>query len=130
MGLFYTAPEPTRTVGAYASIIVPCSTKSRRLLNGRVCVLVYLVVSITPTSSHILTILFISSCSLQFTLDLFLLYKLIVSTISLRVLSACAVLRRCWLGGRNGIRRVKELSGVVLAWLSVWSAVQTCIWPS
>jgi len=24
----------------------------------------------------------------------------------------------------------KKLSGVVLAWLSVWSEVQTCIWPS
>jgi len=28
------------------------------------------------------------------------------------------------------IRRVKKLSGGVLAWLSVWSEVQTCIWPS
>ena len=36
----------------------------------------------------------------------------------------------CWLGGRKGIRSVKELSGGVLAWLSVWSEVQTCIWPS
>ena len=25
---------------------------------------------------------------------------------------------------------VKKLSGGVLAWLSVWSEVQTCIWPS
>jgi len=24
----------------------------------------------------------------------------------------------------------KKLSGVVLAWLSVWIEVQTCIWPS
>ena len=24
----------------------------------------------------------------------------------------------------------KTLSGVVLAWLSVWSEMQTCIWPS
>ena len=36
----------------------------------------------------------------------------------------------CWLGGRKGIRPVKNLSGGVLAWLSVWSRVQTCIWPS
>ena len=34
---------------------------------------------------------------------------------------------RCWLGGRKGIRPVKKLSGEVLAWLSVWSEVQTCI---
>ena len=31
-----------------------------------------------------------------------------------------SVLRRCWLGGRKGIRPVKKLSGGVLAWLSVW----------
>ena len=36
----------------------------------------------------------------------------------------------CRLGGRKGIRPLKKLSGGVLAWLSVWSKVQTCIWPS
>ena len=36
----------------------------------------------------------------------------------------------CWLGGRKGIRPVKILSCGVLAWLSVWSEVETCIWPS
>jgi len=41
-----------------------------------------------------------------------------------------SVLWRCWLGGRKGIRPVKKLSGGVLAWLSLWSKVQTCIWPS
>ena len=41
-----------------------------------------------------------------------------------------SVLWHCWLGGRKGIRPVKKLSGGVLAWLSVWSEVQTCIWPS
>ena len=41
-----------------------------------------------------------------------------------------SVLWRCWLGGRKGIRPVKKQSGGVLAWLSVWSEVQTCIWPS
>ena len=41
-----------------------------------------------------------------------------------------SVLWHCWLGGRKGIRPVKKLSGRVLAWLSVWSKVQTCIWPS
>jgi len=40
------------------------------------------------------------------------------------------VLWRCWLGGRKGIRPVKNLSGGVLAWLSVWSEMLTCIWPS
>ena len=41
-----------------------------------------------------------------------------------------SVLWCCWLGGRKGIRPVKKLSGGVLAWLSGWSEVQTCIWPS
>jgi len=41
-----------------------------------------------------------------------------------------SVLSCCWLGGRKGIWPVKKLSGEVLAWLSVWSEVQTCIWPS
>ena len=40
-----------------------------------------------------------------------------------------SVLWRCWLGGRKSksIRPVKKLSGGVLAWLSDWSEVQTCI---
>ena len=32
--------------------------------------------------------------------------------------------------GREGHPACKKLSGGVLAWLSVWSEVQTCIWPS
>jgi len=41
-----------------------------------------------------------------------------------------AVLWHCWLGGRKGIRPVNNLSGGVLAWLSVWSELQTCICSS
>ena len=41
-----------------------------------------------------------------------------------------SVLWSCWLGGRKGIRPVKKLIGGVLARLSAWSEVQTCIWPS
>ena len=41
-----------------------------------------------------------------------------------------SVLWHCWLGDRKGIWPVKKLSSGVLAWLSVWSEVQTCIWPS
>ena len=50
--------------------------------------------------------------------------------IHLFIASVPSVLWRCWLGGRKGIRPVKNLSGGVLAWFSVWSEVQTCIWPS
>jgi len=41
-----------------------------------------------------------------------------------------SVLWRCWLSGRKGIQLVKNLNGGVLAWLSVWSEMQTCIRPS
>jgi len=33
-------------------------------------------------------------------------------------------------GRQEGHPACKKLSGGVLAWLSVWSVVQTCIWPS
>ena len=41
-----------------------------------------------------------------------------------------SVLWCCQLGGRKGIWPVKNLSGGALAWVSVWSEVQTCVWPS
>jgi len=34
------------------------------------------------------------------------------------------------IGRQEGHTACKKLSGGVLAWLSVWSEVQTCIWPS
>ena len=33
-------------------------------------------------------------------------------------------------GRQEGHPPCKKLSGGVLAWLSAWSEVQTCIWPS
>ena len=33
-------------------------------------------------------------------------------------------------GRQEGHLACKKLSGGVLAWLSVWSEVQACIWPS
>jgi len=33
-------------------------------------------------------------------------------------------------GRQEGVPACKKLSGGVLAWLSLWSDVQTCIWPS
>ena len=45
--------------------------------------------------------------------------------------SACAFSALTLLVGRQeGHPVCKKLSGGVLAWLSVWSDVQTCIWPS
>jgi len=33
-------------------------------------------------------------------------------------------------GRQEGHLAFKKVSGGVLAWLSVWSEVQTCLWPS
>ena len=33
-------------------------------------------------------------------------------------------------GQQEGHPACKKLSGGMLAWLSVWSELQTCIWPS
>jgi len=33
-------------------------------------------------------------------------------------------------GRQEGHLACKKLSGGVLAWLSLWSEVQTCIWPN
>ena len=35
-----------------------------------------------------------------------------------------------WVGRQERHPACKKLSGGVLVWLSVWSEVQTCIWPS
>ena len=42
----------------------------------------------------------------------------------------CAFSALSLLVGRQEGHTCKKLSGGVLAWLSVWSEVQTCIWPS
>ena len=45
-------------------------------------------------------------------------------------LSVCAFCALTLLVGRQeGHPACKKLSGGVLAWLSVWSEVQTCVWP-
>jgi len=41
----------------------------------------------------------------------------------------CVCVRAC-VDGSHSVTCVVLLSGGVLAWLSVWSEVQTCIWPS
>ena len=50
---------------------------------------------------------------------------------SLLVYTNCAFSALTLLVGRQeGHPACKKVSGGVLAWLSVWSEVQTCIWPS
>ena len=53
------------------------------------------------------------------------------STVIYCVFNACAFSALALLvGQQEGHPACKNLSGWVLAWLSVWSEVQTCIWPS
>jgi len=52
--------------------------------------------------------------------------SLILSTFAANLFSALTLL----VGRQEGHPACKKLSGGVLAWLSVWSEVQTCIWPS
>ena len=55
-----------------------------------------------------------------------LLFFAVFSCAALNAFSALMLL----VGRQEGHPACKKLSGRVLAWLSVWSKVQTCIWPS
>ena len=68
---------------------------------------------------------------------------MLISVIVIRQLDKCGIIIYCRLdysfafsaltllvGRQEGHPACKKLSGGVLAWLSVWSEVQTCIWPS
>ena len=65
--------------------------------------------------------------------DMFVFYELpsVLTSFSATAFSATAYSALMLLVGRQeGHPACKKLSGGVLAWLSVWSEVQTCIWPS
>ena len=79
MGLFYTAPEPTRGTGEHT-------------------LLVHVLIGLSLTVTSELPFAF--------------------SALTLLV------------GRQEGHPACKKLSGGVLAWLSVWSEMQTCIRPS
>jgi len=53
-------------------------------------------------------------------------YSVEVCVVDVIAFSALTLL----VGRQEGHPACKELSGGVLAWLSVWSEMQTCIWPS
>ena len=58
-------------------------------------------------------------------------HKQSVTIIITYYLATCAFSALTLLVGRQeGHPACKKQSGGVLAWLSVWSEVQTCIWPS
>jgi len=55
-------------------------------------------------------------------------FKRTVKRADLSVLAFSAL--TLFVGRQEGYPACKKLSGEVLAWLSVWSEVQACIWPS
>jgi len=57
------------------------------------------------------------------------LHKVLMETICNR-LDALHGALTLLVGRQEGHPACKKLSGEVLVWLSVWSEVQTCIWPS
>jgi len=61
-------------------------------------------------------------CTMKFLIRLHTVYFAIVHY----AFSALMLL----VGWQEGHPACKKLSGGMLAWLSVWSEVQTCIWPS
>ena len=59
------------------------------------------------------------------------LWHLLISAVSDAAICSCAFSALTLLVGRQeGHPACKKLSGGVLVWLSVWSKVHTCIWPS
>ena len=67
------------------------------------------------------------------------LMTIIVKRVKNRDMNKSVVLQRLFgafsaltllVGLQEGHPACKKLSGGVLAWLSVWSEMQTCIWPS
>ena len=77
---------------------------------------------------HSLLLIVVSS---QYCLNAFLLLYFILHIFHILWLCPSAFSALTLLVGRHeGHPACKKLSGGVLAWLSVWSEVQTCIWPS
>jgi len=63
---------------------------------------------------------------LRCTIQLYVYTCIVYTCVSFLSFSALTLL----VGRQEGHLACKKLSGGVLAWLSVWSEVQTCMWPS
>jgi len=86
----------------------------------RVPMYVCLTRSILPPAWHQLQFLFI------YFLCIIMYISFHIAVYTYIAFSALTLL----VGRQEGHPACKKLSGGVLAWLSVWSKVQTCIWPS
>ena len=79
-------------------------------------------------SRRLLRVLYcrLMQCTVVSVCRVMLLYELNLLSYLLIAFSALTLL----VGWLEGHPACKKLSGGVLAWLSVWSEVQTCMWPS
>ena len=66
------------------------------------------------------------ACLILVAVDLVFIYNVLVCILWFHAFSALTLL----VGRQEGHPACKKLSGEVLAWLSVWSEVQTCICSS
>jgi len=85
------------------------------------------------TASHLLKLYVVVNCSSGLTgTRSEQLAERGLSVIMLRINTASFAFSALTLlvGRQEGHAACKKLSGGVLAWLSVWSEVQTCTWPS
>ena len=97
---------------------------------GTACILHVAIASCQPCSNPSISLLFIPTAAYQLRrpdrTDIWVQDSFIDHVLHTILPS---VLWHCWLGGRKGIRPVKNWA--VGCWHgSVWSKVQTCIWPS
>ena len=67
-------------------------------------------------------------CKLLYPYTAFFCFTLIYFNFKILYLAFSAL--TLLVGLQEGHPTCKKLSGWVLAWLSVWSEVQTCIWPN
>jgi len=93
-------------------------TQSKRLYKYSVMFSMLMGISVLPT-------LMAYNLAVVPVHDVPVVYYFASAAVTVDAFSALTLL----VGSRKGIRPVKK-SGGVLAWLSVWSEVQTCIWLS
>ena len=101
-----------RLAGGYIVLFIPFHVESYILAVSVLTVLVS--VSLLVNFYHLLPLLQYAFSAYAF------------SSYAFNPFSALTLL----VGRQEGHMACKKLSGGVLAWLSVWSEVQTCMWPS
>ena len=115
-------------------LVEPCSTWG--VQESEITIIAYIRMSALHCSKFLLSIFFsddnLCVCIREKMLDssqqCYLQFLFLLAHVKRRRLTFSAL--TLLVGRQEGHPACKKLSGGVLAWLSVWSEVQTCIWPS